>query len=152
MNQNDFNLLVKQAGQGDPEALQKLRKALRSDRETWRPFGDLAGHVKRRFLKLLTADDVVGRESLQINLAELEDSLRRDQASPIRDLSIEEVLICWLDVRYQELMASDPREGLKYTRYLDQRLERARKRYDKALKTLAQLDQILGIEPQTAEM
>jgi hypothetical protein len=150
MGKFEFDQLVDRASQGDADALNELRQTLQSDRLTWRPFGDLSEHVKRRFLNLLTAGDLVGRESLQINLSELEESLRRDQASPIRELAIDQVLICWLDVRYQELMAADPREGIKYMQYLDRRLERARRRYDKALQSLAQLDEILGVEPQTS--
>lgn len=45
-------------------------------------------------------------------------------------------------------MAADPREGITNTEFLDWRLERARKRYRRALKTLAQLDEIMGIEAQ----
>ncbi len=76
MSRDDFDVLVKRAEQGDVKAGETLRNLMRSDRETFRRFGDLAGHVRHQFLDVLTRGNVTARAALEVNLEEYRQKLR----------------------------------------------------------------------------
>ena len=150
LTRDEFDELVKRAETGDADALSELRTLMRADAATWRRFGDLTEHVKLAFLGLMVQGNVVARESLTVQLEELTRELRQGNQSPIRKLLVDQVLILWLDVHYQQTLAAEPREGKTDVDFLDRRLAKVRKRYVAALESLAKMDRILGLTPTAA--
>ena len=145
LTRDEFDELVKQAEIGDTNALAELRALMRADAATWRRFGDLTEHVKQIFLGLMVQDSIVARESLSLELELLTRELHQGNQSPLRKLVIDQILILWLDVHYQQTMAAEPREGKTDTEFLDRRLAKAQKRYFAALESLGKMDRILGL-------
>ena len=94
--------------------------------------------------------NVVARESLNLELDGLTSKLRQGHQSPLRKLLIDQILILWLDVHYQQMLAAEPRAGKTDVEFLDRRLAKVRKRYFAALESLAKMDSILGPTPTAA--
>lgn len=140
MTKEDFDELVVLAEKGHPQALESLRELIASDRETWRPFGDLTEHVKRQLLDSMTRGNIVARESLNLRAAEVHQELLGDHTSPIRKLAVDQVMLCWLDLHRQTAMVAEPRDGKTETDFLERRLAKAQKRYRDALEFLNKLD------------
>lgn len=147
LTRDEFEELVKQAESGDAEALAEIRTLMQSNPATWLPFGDLTEHVKRIFLSLMVHGNVVARESLNLQLEELTQSLLQGQVSPVRKLVIDQIVLCWLDVHYQQAMSAEPRGGKTDIEFQDRRLAKARKRYYEALGFLAKMDRLEGLSP-----
>lgn len=145
LTRDEFDELVKCAEIGEAEALAEIRRLMRADPVTWRPFGDLTEHVKQLFLGLMVRNNIVARESLSLELEELTRELQQGHPSPLRKLVIDQILLLWLDVHYQQTRAAEPREGKSDTEFLDRRLAKARKRYFAALESLGRIDGILGL-------
>lgn len=145
ITRDEFDELVKRAEIGEADALAEIRKLLRADPATWRPFGDLTEHVKRLFLGLMVRNNIVARESLNLELEALTRELQQEHSSPLRKLVIDQILILWLDVHYQQTLAAEPREGKTDIEFLDRRLNKTRKRYFTALEALGRMDRILGL-------
>lgn len=150
LTRDEFDELAKRAETGDGEAFLELRTLMRADPATWRTFGDLTEHVKRAFLGLMVQGNVVARESLAIQLDELTRELQHGHQSYIRKLVIDQILILWLDVHYQQTVAAEPRDGKTDIDFLDRRLAKVRKRYFAALESLSKMDRILGLTPSAA--
>ena len=141
MTREDFDVLVKLAENGDAKALESLRELMRSDRETFRPFGDLSGHVRQQLLSAITRGNLVAREALNIKLEEMRSELQMDGASGIHRLAIEQVLICWLDVHYQAICFNEPNDRKTRTDAHERRLTKAQKRLRESLGFLEKLSQ-----------
>ncbi len=145
VSRDEFDELVKRAEIGNADALSELRRLMRSDPETWQRVGDLTDHVKRTFLGLMVQGNVVARESLSIQLEELANELRQGHQSALRNLVIDQILIAYLDLHYQQTLAAGPQDRKGEADQLERRMERARKRYHAALESLGEMDKILGL-------
>jgi hypothetical protein len=139
MKHLDLKLLIKQAENGDDTALRELRMLLDADRGAWQPFGDLSVCVTEQFLDLFAGKSAVVREFLTRTLERMKEELCGKQPSPTRELAAEQVVICWLDVHYQQMLSVLPRSSKTEADYLENRLNRVRKRYSDALETLARV-------------
>lgn len=149
LSRDEFDELVKRAEIGNANALSELRSLMRADPETWQRIGDLTDHVMRTFLGLMVQGNVVARESLAIKLEELKKELRQGHQSTIRNLVIDQIVIAYLDLHYQQTLAAGPQGSKGESEYLERRLERARKRYHAALESLGEMDKILGLAPSS---
>jgi hypothetical protein len=148
MTRDDFDILVSLAEKGDAKALESLKSIIASDRTKWRVFGDLSFHVKFQFLSMMTRGDVIAKETIMARMDELTKELGQGDSSPVRDLAIDQVVLCWLDVHYQRSMAAERGTGKTEEDLVDRRLTRAQKRYAIALELVARLD---GIQSKTQE-
>ena len=142
MRFDELNVLIRRAEAGEAESLQDLRMLINSEWANWQPFGDLSTHVKRHFIELLAGTTVVDRETLAQNLVQMATNLGQGSRSPIRNLAIDQVLIAWLDVNYQQLQTAVPRPSTSEAELLERRVQRAQRRYAFALESLARIDQI----------
>lgn len=150
LSRDEFDKLVKRAEIGNEVALSELRSLMRADPETWQRIGDLTEHVRRTFLGLMVQENVVARESLAIKLDELAKELRQGHQSAVRNLVIDQIVIAYLDLHYQQTLAAGSHDRKAESDFLERRLERARKRFDAALESLAKMDKTLGLVPGTA--
>ncbi|MES2793559.1 MAG: hypothetical protein V4719_28355 [Planctomycetota bacterium] len=147
LTREGFDELVKRAEIGDADALAEIRQLMRADPKTWRPFGDLSENVRTMYLRLMVKGNIVARESLRLSLDELHRELHQGHPSALRKLLVDQILILWLDVHYQQTLSAYPAEGKSQSEFLDKRASKSRKRYFAALEFLAKMDRILGLVP-----
>ena len=74
----DLNLLVQRAREGDEAVLPQLREMLDTRPELWQHFGNLAGHAREAWLRVISADDLALKEST----ARKAEDLVRELAGP----------------------------------------------------------------------
>ncbi len=142
MTRKDFEELVVLAENGHEKALESLKTIIATDRESWSKIGDLSNHIKMQFISLMTKGNLLAKETLSAQLDDLVKSLTISPSSPVRQLVVDQVVNSWLDVHYQQLLASEPREEKTLTDFWDRRLDRAQKRYLRTVRTLSELDAI----------
>ena len=136
MTRDELDELIKRAELGDDTALEQLRTVMRTDRETWRRFGDLAQVVKQQIVSLMCGDDVVCREAISTELTALTSSLGADGSKPLHDLLVDQVVIARCDQMYHQMAAIQPRDSKRDTTYFDKRLDRAEDRFNRAIEQL----------------
>jgi hypothetical protein len=149
MSRNDFDELVALAQKGNETAINSLHKLIASDRESFRRIGDLSDHVKNQFISLMTRGSVVARQSLIVRLDELANDLQSGKQSAVSRLVIDQIIICWLDVSYQQAMSAEPHAKKGDADFADRRLGKSQKRYMAALELLARVDRLLTEEEQS---
>lgn len=79
-------------------------------------------------------------EACRREAAKLKQKLTREPSTPLEDLLIERIVICWLDLNYAQTIwsqMSDP--TWKQAAYHQDRIDRAHRRYLSAIKSLAQV-------------
>ncbi|MBD3673914.1 MAG: hypothetical protein HUJ26_10350 [Planctomycetaceae bacterium] len=144
MNYPDLRLLIRQAENDDDETLRQLKLMMDGNENLWRPFGDLSQSVIRQLLDATVGNNVMAREGLKRQMEEMREELHGESVSPIRRMAVEQVLITWLDVHYQVLLASQPGLSKTARKCLEARVQRARKRHREALTNVAQIEQVEG--------
>jgi hypothetical protein len=142
MTRKDFEELVVLAENGHEKAIESLKSIISADRESWSKIGDLSNHIKMQFISLLTKGNLVAKEALLAQLFDLVKNLNGGPCSPVRQLVVDQVVNSWLDLHYQHLLASEPREEKTQTDFWERRLDRAQKRYLRTVRTLSELDAI----------
>jgi len=135
MDYDSFTTLARGAELGSEHTAKELRHAMAGDAEQWIPLGDLTEHIKHIFLDLLTGTDPVAREALRLKTIELADKLNGKQPSIERKLATDQVVHCWLDLHYQQIMLATQNEGKSNSDFLERRVNKAHKRYLAALET-----------------
>lgn len=151
MSKDDFEELLALAESGNERAIKSLRTIMSKDRETWFPFGDLTSHARKQLLSSLTRGNTIATQSLDINMAEMREQLRGDHENPIRDLAIDQVITCWVDVHRQTIVCGEYDESRAATNYNDQRLAKTQKRYRDALKFLNDMNIQLGLSESSID-
>ncbi len=146
VTKDDIELLVKQAEKGDAEALHRLRSILWNDRETWRPFGDLSEHIRSQYFSLMTRGNIIAAESLRMSFAELANGLKQTGDGVLHDLVADEILICYLDFHYHQMLVTECRGTQKDFERLEKRLSLSQKRYHAARESLARINPLFPVE------
>lgn len=146
MTRDDFEEMVALAEAGNEQALKSLREIMASDRDEWFLFGDLQYHARVSLIDRLTRGQTIARESLLINLDEMRRTLLRGIDHCVRNHAVEHVVTCWLDMHSQTLIANEDSPTRSASDFHDGRLEKAQRRYQKALKFLLDLDKQLGFD------
>jgi hypothetical protein len=142
MNYPDLRLLTKQAEDGDDEALRQLRLLMDGNESLWKPLGDLSAYAIRQLMDETVGNNVALREGLTRYMDELKNKLSGESPSSIRKLAVDQVLITWLDIHYQILLASQAGLSKTVRVRLESRVQRAHKRYTGALETLTRVKSV----------
>lgn len=155
MTRSDFDELVILAEKGNEQAITSLCQLMTEDRETWRPFGDLSRLVQKQLLSSITgaaaSGNAIAITSLEVNLDELRERLRRGISDPLRDIAIDQIIMAHLDVHRQALVVAEPDESRTTVNHNDQRMKRAQARFQSALDFLAKIDRSLGLHLKPVE-
>lgn len=142
LTKDDVEELVARCENGDADALKELRTHMWENRETWQPFGDLSDLVRRQFFSLLARGNVIATESLRMNFAELANRLKGEAKTAIERLVVDEVLMCYLDYHYHQIVLNGVNQDAKEIDRLEKRLTNAQKRYHAAMDALDRLTDI----------
>ena len=132
----EFDELVERAEAGDVDALRQLRATLHRHPKIWQQMGDLGKHVKVLLVDLISGKSILVRESLLLQLNDMEKSLSREPATPLEQLLVERVLVSWLDVNFQQISFNEPRDRKTDLTFWEQRLEKAQRRHFAAIEAL----------------
>ncbi len=136
-------------------ALPELRRYLAVSPDVWAIFGDVALRAKETLAKLAGNDNPLLTESAMKRVAALEEELGQEVTCPAERLAAQNVAVCWLAVYEAEITASKTLNRKKLQAKadsLDRRRDRAHRRYQAALRTLATVQKLLRPSPKPIEI
>src|SRR5215203_1986269 len=132
---------VKQAHDGDAEALSKVREILKEAPRLAQIFVDVANIAEHSLVERFSGDDPLVRAALPPQLKAKREELAGPDPSPLEQLLAERIVACWLQLQYAEaIYAQNLGEmNIVQSEYHQRRLDRLHKRYLSSIKTLAQI-------------
>jgi hypothetical protein len=148
-----FEHLSWQANRGDREAAKRLRRILRANPDIWRSVGDLAEHLERSLIEQIARGNLVLGECVRLKAEEMRAALLAEATDEkLERLLIDELVVSWLEEKYAGMAAIQPQQFKRDARFWEQRYERAKTRYQTAIKELAALRNLVahvgGIVPK----
>ena len=138
--------LMRQADEGDPNAMEQVARVLNAGHGAWEAIADLGLSAERAWLALAAGEQVLLREALRRKLEALKVEVAGPAPTALEQLLAERVAICWLATQEADYVAAQFfREGgtQVQARYVEERQERAQRRYLAAIKALAQVRRLL---------
>jgi hypothetical protein len=134
--------LVQRAERGDVKALSELRTRLDAVPAAWEPFGDVAAHAQRAWVKLAAGSNPVVDEAIRKTTERLRAELLGASPSPLERLLVERIVACHLQVQHTDLMAAHFEQtggAFRQGEYWQRMQDRAHWRHLSAIGTLAQV-------------
>jgi hypothetical protein len=137
--------VVRQAQQGDRTALPAIRLILDKSPVLWEEASRLASQVERRWLQVLSGTDLLTQEVLVRQVAEMKSQLAGLSPSPLEQLLVDQIIVCWLQVQQAELRSADrlSKNGYVLSNAEENRLDKVNRRFLTAVKSLAQVRKLL---------
>ncbi len=129
--------LMRKSQNGDSKALRELVERYDDQAEFWQQVGDYAGLVEKRILDSQAGENLLFREGVQRQLAEMRAELAGPSPSPLERMLVDRVVASWLQVQVAEMLYN--RRGISFEQATHEQktLDRAHKRHLSAIKTLA---------------
>jgi hypothetical protein len=128
--------------------LSELRAVLDARRDLWQEVSDLARHAELTMVRLVAGENLFMQEAILRRLAELKKELAGDAPSPLEQLLVDRIGVCWLQTHHADLDAASARvrdQGASsISLYAQRRLDSANRRYLLAVKQLALVRKLLG--------
>lgn len=144
LSREEFAELVSRANQGEPEAVIELRWLLDERPEIWQQIGDLSLHAEEALLTLVAGSDLLARESIARKLRSLRDELVGPSPTPLEQLAVDRIAICWLQVQYADtLFGGTHQAASKRTAMTIRWLDQAARRYNAAVRSLLDIRRLL---------
>lgn len=143
IDRDSFDELVDRATAGSVESLDDLKRVLRGNPGIYQVLGDLGRHVQVSMIDIAAADSVALRESLGLEMDDLRQELKQGGASALEKLLIEQVVATMLDVSIQQIGFAQPHKKESHKRRWERQLERAQKRHQAAVESLAKVRKVL---------
>lgn len=93
----DLELLVRQAEEGDTQAIEQLRKEFSEGRVDayLNRVGDMARHAEEALLEAATGEQLLMRRGIRRQMEAMRRELAGPKASPLERLLVERVVLCW---------------------------------------------------------
>ena len=132
---------IRQAQCGDTSTLPVVRQLLdQEEKHNQNLVTHIAETALDSVIKQMCGVDVLAQESYRREAASLRQKLTLTQSSPLEDLLIERIVLCWLDINYAQTVWSNIANPMwKQTTSHQDRIDRAHRRYLSAIKSLAQV-------------
>ncbi len=138
---------IRQAEQGDKDALARMQIVFESVPRFCDELGDLAREAEDSLVKVYTKSPLV-QEALRFKLNALRREILGPDPSPLEDLLAQRIAACWLQVHYLETMYA---QNLKHcgltgrqSESMQRSIDRAQRRYLSAIRTLVQVRRLLA--------
>jgi hypothetical protein len=128
---------LRRAETGDTSTLPVLRKILEGPGTVRTLGGDLAERAEKALIDAAAGKNLMFKEALTRKLEMLRAELAGANPTPVENLLVERIVMCWLQVQHAELSCVRHSADLSIAHYHQDRLDRAHRRYLSALKTLA---------------
>ncbi len=141
----DFRALLSKCEKGDKKAHAELRdKAKKFPPAALREFaalGDVAEFAEQAIIKRMAGDNLFLHETVKHKTDVIRADLRGLNPPPLELLLIDRIALCWLSLHYYEILEAQTTGGtsVAWAEFHERRLERAQKRYQSAIKALAQV-------------
>jgi hypothetical protein len=136
--------LLQRAQQGDESVLPELRQVLDAHPEFWQGYGDLALQAQAAWLHLISGQNLLLRESLQLKLDQLKAELGGMVPSPLERLLVERATATWLQLQYAgAVYAQVKTNSSAQHQALQRRQNSAQQRHLQALKMLMTVRKLL---------
>ena len=130
------------ADKGDEKAMAELREELNARPYLWE-VGNVATQAEIALTKVITGGSKVLKEATNKKLADLKDELMGPAPTPLERLLVARVVVCWLQVHHADMIEAQNFQKVELGGYLQDRLDRAHRRYLSAIRTLAQVRRLL---------
>ena len=135
--------ILLRARRGEREVLPQLRKILDEDPSIWRQLGDLGRSTQQAWLQRITESDLRLRECIYRRAEEMKAELAGSEPTPLEKLLVERIVTLWLQIQAADIdAAASGGDGFRMSRLRLQRQESGQRRFDHAVKTLAQVRQL----------
>ena len=136
----DLNSLVKRARKGDETVLPQLRELLDTRPELWQHFGNLAGHAREAWLRVISADDLALKESTARKAEDLMRELAGPEPSVVEKLLAERAVLCWMQLAHADALAAQSlSQSRQHSDFWAKRQAGAHRRYLSSLAALVTL-------------
>lgn len=147
--------LVRRAQAGDQSVLPQLRQLLEEQPMLWQAAGDLARQAEIQLVELAAGPDLLLREALPRQLAELRQQLAEAADGKLHHLLVERVVLCWLELHHLDLLITQLRARFgtpAQIEALERRRNYSQNRYLAAIRALANLRKLLRQAPSPLEL
>ena len=137
---------IKHAQEGDANALAELRRRFDGTPAAWEPFGNVAAHAQRAWMRLAAGSNPLVDEGIRQTSAALRAQLLGEAPSPLERLLVERIVACWLQLAYADHhAASFEQQGGRFAEgeYWQRQQDRAHRRYLSAIRSLVQVRRLL---------
>jgi hypothetical protein len=143
--QRELMELVQRGTAGDRAVLPALRALLDQTPTLWEEARSLAMQVERAWLRALAGENLVSQEILERQLGMMKDQLAGPEPTPLEQLLVERIVVCWLQVQQAELRAAGRlgSNGMVLSHAEEYRLNQVHRRFLMAVKSLAQVQKLL---------
>ncbi len=139
-----FRHLIREAKRGDQHAAEKLKYVVRNRKEVWEPYADINCHIEVSLISMIAGKNVALSESLRLKVDDLKNSIRGKTENAVDVLLVDQIAICWLEVRYTQMAALQPQYLGRDEQYWGDKFKRANSRYLAAIRELVDIREILG--------
>ena len=145
VGQGELTALVQRGIAGDREVLPTIRALLDQTPALWEEARRLATQVERAWLRVLAGENLVSQEILARQLGMMKDQLAGQVPTPLEQLLVESIVVCWLQVQQAELRAAGrmSQNGQILSSAEEHRLNHVHRRFLSAVKWLAQVQKLL---------
>jgi hypothetical protein len=136
-NDQELKQFLERAENGDTATIPLLREMLQNSTDMRTIGGDLAQIAEKALIDSVGGKNLLFKEALTRKLELLRAELAGTKPTPVENLLVERIVMCWLQVQHAELWYAQQAGNLSLAHYHQDRLDRAHRRYLSALKTLA---------------
>lgn len=144
--------LLQRAARGDRAVLPQLREWLDANPAFWQKAGDVAQVAEEAWVGLVAGGNLVNAESVRRKLAGLREELAGPLPSPLEQLLVQRVVLCWLQASFADAsyvhLGQKGCNDLRVYKAAEQRQERAQRRLVAAAKVLATVRKLLNPKPR----
>src|SRR5262249_52829859 len=137
----ELETLLQRGMQGDRAVLPALRALLETDPRLWQDVRSVVTEVEQAWMQLLTGENLVTREIYLRQLQALKATLAGPTPTPLEQLLVERIALCWLQVQQADGLAAQ--HVSQRTAWVEQRQDRAQARLLAAIKALAPVRKLL---------
>ena len=146
--------LARAAGEGEESAWPRVQRMLIDRPEIVDHFGDIGKVAADLWMSLYAGTNILMREVTRRNMLAWKESIAGPSPSPMETLLIDEVMVCWMQTHYFEMMhaqALEYRDSRSARDEAHRRQEASRQSLAESLNQLAELRRLLGlVEPEPA--
>jgi hypothetical protein len=126
----ELRTIVAKAKGGDESVLPRLRELLDAHPRIWQTYGDLGAHAEIAWVAMIAGKNLHLRECLLRKIAAMKDELAGAAASPLEQLVIGRVVVCWLQLQHADCLEAQARgESIHFATLKMKRQEAAHRRY-----------------------
>jgi hypothetical protein len=136
---------LERAQAGDASALPVVRELFSRAPARINELGDLARQAENAWLERAAGQNLIFREAYARKLASLKSELAGPSPSRVEQLLVDRICACWIQLQLVECQAArNATAELELSAFLEDKQERAQRRYLRAIKALAQVRRLLG--------